>query len=124
MPKIGKPPPRGILDHLIERYRDGRISASDFVELKHWLESDPEVPEGMRYKRFNKFILVGEGAIPKTFSHTGHGSKRPRGSVRSLAARLTSASPEASFRGDRDPELQEIATEARSWNAARPADGR
>jgi hypothetical protein len=37
MPKIRKPPPRGILDYLIERYRDGRISAADFIELKRWL---------------------------------------------------------------------------------------
>jgi hypothetical protein len=47
MPKIRKPPPRGILDHLIARYREGRISSADFIELKHWLESDPQVPEGM-----------------------------------------------------------------------------
>lgn len=24
----------------------------DFTELKHWLESDPEVPAGLWYKRF------------------------------------------------------------------------
>jgi hypothetical protein len=41
MPKIKKPPPKGILDHLVKRYREGRISSSDFLELKHWLESDP-----------------------------------------------------------------------------------
>ena len=67
MPKIRKPPPRGILDHLIARYRDGRISVADFLELKHWLESEPEVPEGMWYKRFEKFTLAGEGELPKTF---------------------------------------------------------
>ena len=71
MPKIRKPPPRGILDHLIERCRDGRISAADFIELKRWLESDPEVPEGTWFKRFNRFTLVGEGAIPKTFLTPG-----------------------------------------------------
>jgi hypothetical protein len=47
MPKIRRPPPRGILDHLLARYREGRISSSDFLELKHWLESEPNVPEGM-----------------------------------------------------------------------------
>jgi hypothetical protein len=66
MPKIRKPPPRGILDHLIDRYRKGRISAADFVELKHWLESDPDVPHGMWFKRFNKFTLAGEGENVKT----------------------------------------------------------
>ena len=47
------------------------ISAADFIELKRWLESDPEVPEGMWFKRFNRFTLVGEGAIPKTFLTPG-----------------------------------------------------
>jgi hypothetical protein len=67
MPKIRKPPPRGILDHLLERFREGRISAKDFTELKHWLESDPEVPPGIWYKRFQRFTLAGEGEYPKTF---------------------------------------------------------
>ena len=71
MPKIRKPPPPGILDHLIERFREGRISIEDFTELKHWLESDPDVPPGMWYKRFDKFTLAGEGALPKTFLTPG-----------------------------------------------------
>ncbi len=75
MPKLRKPPPPGILDHLVERYRDGRISVIDFIELKHWLESDPEVPAGMWYKRFKKFTLVGEGEMPKTFLTPGMAPK-------------------------------------------------
>jgi len=59
MPKIQKPPPPAIMDPLVQRYREGRISVADFVELKHWLESDPEVPPGMWYKRFKNFTLVG-----------------------------------------------------------------
>jgi hypothetical protein len=55
------------MKHLLERYRDGRIAVSDFVELKRWLESDIDVPEGMWFKRFDRFILVGEGEMPKTF---------------------------------------------------------
>ena len=27
------------MDHLVKRYREGRISSSDFLELKHWLEA-------------------------------------------------------------------------------------
>jgi hypothetical protein len=45
MPKIRKPPPKGILDQLVQRFREGRISSSDFLALKHWLESDPDVPK-------------------------------------------------------------------------------
>ena len=71
MPKIKKPPPKGILDHLVKRYREGRISSSDFLELKHWLESDPNVPNGKWYKRFKNGILAGNGEVPSTFLSPG-----------------------------------------------------
>ena len=71
MPKIRKPPPQGILDHLLERFREGRIAIGDFTELKHWLESDPDVPTGMWYQRFKRFTLAGEGDLPKTFLAPG-----------------------------------------------------
>jgi hypothetical protein len=71
MPKIKKPPPQGVLDHLIQRYREGRITADDFLELKHWLESDPTVPPGRWYKRFKAFTLVGNGEMPSTFLTPG-----------------------------------------------------
>lgn len=69
--KIKRPPPKGILDHLTQRFRDGRIAAADFLELKHWLESDPEVPSGKWYKRFKTFTLAGEGGTPLTFLTPG-----------------------------------------------------
>jgi hypothetical protein len=59
------------MDHLLERFRDGRISVDDFTELKRWLESDPDVPPGLWYKRFAKFTLVGKGEYPKTFLSRG-----------------------------------------------------
>jgi hypothetical protein len=65
------PPPRGILDHLIARCRDGRISGSDFLELKRWLESVPEVPEGKWYKRFRSGVLAGKGERPSPFLAPG-----------------------------------------------------
>ena len=71
MPKIRRPPPAGILDHLLERFRDGRLAVDDFTELKHWLESDVEVPDGPWFKRFAKFTLAGEGEMPKTFLTRG-----------------------------------------------------
>ena len=78
MPKIRKPPPRGVLDHLIARYREGRVSVDDFLELKHWLETEPEVPGGMWFKRFDNFTLAGEGELPKPSSHLEF-SWQPRG---------------------------------------------
>jgi hypothetical protein len=71
MPKIKKPPPKGILDHLVKRYREGRISSSDFLELKHWLESDPDVPNGKWYKRFKNGVLAGNGEMPSSFLSPG-----------------------------------------------------
>ena len=71
MPKIKKPPPPGILKHLIKRYLEGGgVTAADFLELKQ-LESDPEVPEGKWYKRFRSGILAGNGETPSTFLSPG-----------------------------------------------------
>ena len=75
MPKIRKAPPAGILNHLVERFRDGRISIEDFVTLKQWLESEPDVPAGKWFKRFRKFTLAGEGELPKTFLPPGMAAK-------------------------------------------------
>jgi hypothetical protein len=55
------------MKHLLDRFRDGRLAVADFAELKHWLESDAEVPEGPWFKRFRHFTLAGEGEMPKTF---------------------------------------------------------
>ena len=75
MAKIRKPPPPAILDHLLERFQDGRIAVEDFTDLKHWLESEPDVPPGLWFKRFPKFILVREGEFPKTFLIPGMAPK-------------------------------------------------
>lgn len=75
MPKVRRPPSAGIMRHLLERFRDGRIAIEDFTELKHWLESDVEVPEGMWFKRFARFTLAGEGELPKTFLRRGMAAK-------------------------------------------------
>src|SRR5258708_23464593 len=76
MPRLRRPPPSQIMDHLALRFREGRISVADFDELHDWLESDPEVPSGQWFKRFRKFTLAGEGELPKTF--LAHGMA-PRG---------------------------------------------
>ena len=66
------------MKHLVDRFREGRISVDDFDALQDWLNSDPEVPPGKWYKRFPKFTLVGEGTVPKTFLTAGmvpHGTE-------------------------------------------------
>lgn len=69
--KIKRPPPAGILNHLLKRYREGRIRDSDLLELKHWMESDPNVPNGKWYKRFKSGTLAGKGELPLTFLAPG-----------------------------------------------------
>ena len=70
MPRIRKPPPY-FMKHLVERFREGRISVDDFDALQDWLSSNPEVPPGKWYKQFPKFTLAGEGEVPKTFLTPG-----------------------------------------------------
>ncbi len=71
MPKIRRPPPPYFMRHLVDRFRDGRISVTDFDALQDWLNSNPDVPPGKWYKRFPKFILAGDGETPKTFLTSG-----------------------------------------------------
>jgi hypothetical protein len=59
------------MEHLVERFREGRISVADFDALRDWLASNPEVPNGEWYKRFPRFTLAGEGEVPKTFLTPG-----------------------------------------------------
>jgi hypothetical protein len=63
--------PAAIRDHLVERMRDRKISLQDLNQLRIWVESRPEVPEGSWYKDFGSFKLCGEGKYPKTFLLAG-----------------------------------------------------
>jgi hypothetical protein len=38
--------PDGVRRHLMERMRDREISVSDLNQLRIWVETRPEVPEG------------------------------------------------------------------------------
>jgi hypothetical protein len=45
-------------------------------QLRLWIASQPEVPEGDWYKDFGSFKICGHGSYPKTFLHatqTAHG---------------------------------------------------
>lgn len=63
--------PPAVREHLIERMRDRRISLNDLNQLRLWVESKPEVPEGLWYKDFGSFKLCGEGTYPRTFLLAG-----------------------------------------------------
>ena len=51
--------------------RDRKISLNDLNQLRIWIESKPDVPEGLWYKDFGSFKLCGEGSYPKTFLLAG-----------------------------------------------------
>jgi hypothetical protein len=59
--------PQAVRQHLIERMHDRKIGLDDLNQLRLWLESKPEVPDGLWYKDFVTFKLCGEGSYPKTF---------------------------------------------------------
>jgi hypothetical protein len=63
--------PPGIRNHLIDRMRDRGITVHDLNNLRRWIESCPEVPEGEWFKDFGSFKLCGEGSLPKTFLLAG-----------------------------------------------------
>jgi len=73
MPQIETWPrmPAALRDHLVERMRDRNISLQDLNQLRLWMETKPDVPDGPWYKDFGSFKLCGEGKNPKTFLLAG-----------------------------------------------------
>ncbi len=77
MPKISRwaDLPPNIRQHLIDRMSDRAITISDLNQLRLWIESQPEVPEGDWYKDFGSFKICGEGKFPKTFLLKGQAAR-------------------------------------------------
>jgi len=73
MPQIETWPrlPAAFRNHLVERMHDRNISLQDLNQLRLWMETIPEVPEGLWYKDFGSFKLCGAGKYPKTFLLAG-----------------------------------------------------
>jgi hypothetical protein len=67
--------PAGVRQHLIDRMRDRAISVADLNQLRLWIDSNPEAPEGEWYKDFGSFKLCGNGSLPKTFLQRGQAAK-------------------------------------------------
>ena len=77
MPRIGRWDDlrENVRHHLIDRMRDRAISLADLNQLRLWIESHPEVPEGDWYKDFGSFKICGYGSYPKTFLLSGQAAK-------------------------------------------------
>jgi len=55
--------------------RDRAISIADLNQLRLWIGSNPEVPEGDWYNDFSTFKICGCGSAPKTFLRRGQAAK-------------------------------------------------
>lgn len=77
MPKIARwaELPPNVRQHLVDRMRDRAITLEDLNQLRLWIASQPEVPEGDWYKDFGSFKVCGEGKFPKTFLMKGQAAK-------------------------------------------------
>jgi hypothetical protein len=70
--------PEAVRRHLIERMRDRAISVRDLNQLRVWVETRPEVPEGDWFKDFGSFKVCGKGSLPKTFLLRGQVARGER----------------------------------------------
>ncbi|HTQ59083.1 MAG TPA: hypothetical protein VMI32_02600 [Candidatus Solibacter sp.] len=59
--------PPNVRQHLVDRMHERTISLADLNQLRIWIASQPEVPEGDWYKDFGSFNICGHGSYPKTF---------------------------------------------------------
>ena len=67
--------PAHVRQHLIERMLERAISLADLNQLRIWIDSQPEVPEGDWYKDFGSFKICGQGRFPKIFLLSGQAAK-------------------------------------------------
>jgi hypothetical protein len=58
--------PPAVRDHLVSPMRDRNIRLEHLNQLRIWIESKPNIPDGLWYKDFGSFKLCGEGSLPKT----------------------------------------------------------
>jgi len=72
MPKIRREKlPDRLLIHLLTRVRERSISHEQLVALARWMDTEPEVPTGRWFKRFEGVTVCGEGELVKTFLISG-----------------------------------------------------
>jgi hypothetical protein len=64
--------PPALLAHLLDRVAERNITKDDLMQVLHWIEGNPIVPEGDWFKRFGHVTVCGKGALIKTFLNPGH----------------------------------------------------
>jgi hypothetical protein len=63
--------PGPVWQHILERVSQRAISLSELQQLKAWVDTKPEAPDGEWYKDFGSFLLCGTGQCPKTVLKKG-----------------------------------------------------
>ena len=72
MPKVRRQKlPEALFRHLATRVRQRGVSNEQIVLLARWLDTDPEVPHGKWFKKFQGLTVCGEGELIKTFLQPG-----------------------------------------------------
>jgi hypothetical protein len=74
---ITKDVPPALFRHLLERIQVRRIDATQLELLATWLDGEPEVPDGLWYKKFPGMRVCGEGDLVKMFLLPGQAAKEP-----------------------------------------------
>jgi hypothetical protein len=70
--------PPAVLQHLLDRVQSRKIPGSQLEVLAKWLDGEPEVSEGLWYKRFSGMTVCGEGELIKTLLLPGQAAKGQR----------------------------------------------
>lgn len=79
MPKVRRANvPAALFQHLLERVQGRKIPADQLRLLAEWLDGEPEVPEGLWYKKFPGMTVCGEGELVKTFLLPGQAARGRR----------------------------------------------
>ena len=63
--------PRPVWQQILERVSERAISVSELQNLKNWVDTEPQAPDGDWYKDFGSFIICGTGQHPKTVLKKG-----------------------------------------------------
>ena len=70
--------PPALFQHLLDRIQSRKIPATQLESLATWLDTEPDVPEGERHKRFAGMTVCGQGELIKAFLLPGQAPKGKR----------------------------------------------
>ena len=63
--------PRAVRDHSVGRMHDRNIGLEDLNQLRLWMESKPDVPDGPWYKEFWLVHALRRRQVPQDVSSAG-----------------------------------------------------